>query len=101
MRVKVESTGGFTGREDVVALYDTAALPSGTAGRIRDAVAALDTAQARGDQGEVGADLPAYRITVSEDSGVREETRVYEVRGDPTADGSPALRTLLAGPDAT
>ncbi|TDC68821.1 hypothetical protein E1200_10365 [Actinomadura sp. GC306] len=99
MRVTVESTGGFTGRETVVARYDTAALPSGAAGRIRDAVRALDAAQARGGGGEVGADLPAYRITVSEDAGLRAETRVYEVRGDPATAGSPALRTLLTGPD--
>ncbi|XRQ05955.1 protealysin inhibitor emfourin [Actinomadura welshii] len=102
MRVKVESTGGFTGRTAVVARYDTAELPEGQAGRIRAAVDALAAAQARGGEGEVGADLPGYRVTVSEGAGgVREETHVYEVRGDPAAGVPPALGTLLAGPDAT
>ncbi|MGP4024776.1 hypothetical protein [Actinomadura sp. 3N407] len=114
MRVKIESTGGFTGRQAVVALYDTAALPAGSAVRIREAVNALAAAQARGDEGEVGADLPAYRITVYEGAGgsagggdpadaggAGEETRVYEVRGDPTTGVKSVLGTLLAGPDAT
>ncbi|MEU8800494.1 protealysin inhibitor emfourin [Spirillospora sp. NPDC048819] len=106
MRVKIESTGGFTGRQAVVALYDTAALPAGPAVRIREAVDALAAAQARGDEGEVGADLPAYRITVSEGGdasgagGAGEETRVYEVRGDPATGVASVLGTLLAGPDA-
>jgi hypothetical protein len=100
MRVKVESTGGFTGRETVVALYDTADLPAGDAGRIREAVHALAAAHARGERGEIGADLPAYRVTVSgEDTGG--EPRVYEVRGDPTAGRTSALGTLLEGPDTT
>lgn len=95
MRVKIESTGGFTGRETVVALYDTAALSAGRAGRVRAAVDALAAAQARGDEGEIGADLPAYRITVDETG---EEPHVYEVRGDPAAGVSSVLGALL---DAT
>ncbi|TDD80771.1 protealysin inhibitor emfourin [Actinomadura rubrisoli] len=111
MRVKVESTGGFTGREVVVALYDTAELPAGPAARIRDAVDDLAAAHARGDTGEVGADLPSYRITVDAGddavdagtAGGREGAaaagpRVYEVRGDPSADVESPLATLLTGP---
>ncbi|GAA1810873.1 protealysin inhibitor emfourin [Actinomadura chokoriensis] len=103
MRVKIESTGGFTGRNAVVALYDTSALPAGRAGRIREAVDALAAAQARGGPdeagggpGEIGADLPAYRITVDETG---EEPRVFEVRGDPTTGAASVLGALLRGPD--
>ncbi|MFI0485505.1 protealysin inhibitor emfourin [Actinomadura sp. 9N215] len=105
MRVKIESTGGFAGRTTVVAQYDTADLPAGRAGRVRAAVDALAAAQARGDEGEIGADLPAYRITVQEQDegagageGAAEGTRVYEVRGDPTAGVSSVLGILLQGP---
>ncbi|MFG2246706.1 hypothetical protein [Spirillospora sp. NPDC048823] len=107
MRVKIESTGGFTGRRAVVALYDTAALPAGPAVRIREAVDALAAAQARGDEGgEVGADLPAYRITVTEGGdafeggGSGEESRVFEVRGDPSKGVTSVLGTLLSGSGA-
>ncbi|TDD31533.1 hypothetical protein E1287_25970 [Actinomadura sp. KC06] len=96
MRVKIESTGGFAGRDTVVAQYDTADLPAGRAGRVQEAVGALAAAQARGGEGEIGADLPAYRITVRDE----EETRVYEVRGDPTVGDSSVLGTLLQGPSA-
>lgn len=98
MRVKIESTGGFTGRNAVVALYDTTSLPEGRAERIRDAVDALAVAQARGEPGEVGTDLPAYRITVDE---AGEAPRVYEVRGDPAGGVTSVLGALLQGPDAT
>lgn len=93
MRVKIESTGGFTGRNAVVALYDTDALSAGRAGRVRDAVDALAAAQ--GEGGEIGADLPAYRVTVDEAGA---EPRVFEVRGDP-AGASSVLGALLQGPD--
>ncbi|QKW39193.1 hypothetical protein HUT06_38480 [Actinomadura sp. NAK00032] len=96
MRVKIESTGGFTGRNAVVALYDTDALSAGRAGGIRDAVDALAAAQARGGEGEIGADLPAYLITVDE---AGEEPRVFEVRGDPAAGASSVLGALLQGPE--
>ncbi|CNG05518.1 Uncharacterised protein [Mycobacterium tuberculosis] len=80
-------------------LYDTSALPAGRAGRIREAVDALDAARARGGPdggpGEVGADLPAYRITVDETG---EEPRVFEVRGDPAAGVTSVLGALLQGP---
>ncbi len=95
MRVKIESTGGFTGRNAVVALYDTAALPAGR-GRIQEAVDALAAAQ--GEPEEIGADLPAYRITIDETG---EEPRVYEVRGDPAAGVTSVLGALLQGPDST
>ncbi|TYK43211.1 protealysin inhibitor emfourin [Actinomadura decatromicini] len=100
MRVKVESTGGFTGRDTVVAQYDTADLPAARAGRVRAAVDALAAARERGDEGEIGADLPAYRITVS-GADAAGEPRVYEVRGDPTAGAPSVLGDLLPepGPD--
>ncbi|GAA2289854.1 protealysin inhibitor emfourin [Actinomadura sp. NPDC048955] len=105
MRVTIESTGGFSGHSTVVARYDTAALPAGQAGRVREAVDALAAAHARGEPGEIGADLPAYRITVSgdgaEEYGAAGEPRVYEIRGDPTAGVASVLGTLLEGPDAT
>ncbi|MFB4297964.1 protealysin inhibitor emfourin [Actinomadura sp. NTSP31] len=96
MRVTIESTGGFTGREVVVARYDTSDLPAGRADTVRRAVRALDAAQARGGTGEIGADLPGYRVTVDDpDAGAA--PRVYEVRGDPS-EPSP-ITALLAGPD--
>ena len=96
MRVKIESTGGFTGRRAVVALYDTDDLPSGPALRVREAVDALAAAQARGGEGETGADLPAYQITVC--GGAGEQAGVYEVRGDPATGVDSALAVLLAAP---
>jgi hypothetical protein len=84
MRVTVESTGGFTGRAVVVARYDTSGLPAGRAERVRRAVDALAAAHARGDTGEIGADLPGYRVTVDDPDGGAEAPRVYEVRGDPS-----------------
>ena len=105
MRVTIESTGGFTGYSAVVAQYDTETLPAGQADRVRDAVGALAAEHARGGPGEIGADLPAYRITVTgdgaEEFGAGGEARVYEVRGDPTAGVASVLGTLLVGPDAT
>lgn len=108
MRVKIESTGGFAGREVMVALYDTADLPAEQAERVRAAVEELASAR---EPEEVGADLPAYRITIDADeSDSTDETggtdeagvsapRVFEVRGDPA--GPPltsSLATLLQGP---
>ncbi|MFC6884369.1 protealysin inhibitor emfourin [Actinomadura yumaensis] len=112
--MKIESTGGFAGREVMVALYDTADLPAEQAERVRAAVEELASAR---EPEEVGADLPAYRITIDADesggtdrtggtdeSGGTDEAgvsapRVFEVRGDPT--GPPltsSLATLLQGP---
>lgn len=83
MRVTVESTGGFTGRAVVVARYDVSGLPAGRAERVRRAVDALAAAHARGGAGEIGADLPGYRVTVDDPDGAA-APRVYEVRGDPS-----------------
>ncbi|TMQ89203.1 hypothetical protein ETD83_39045 [Actinomadura soli] len=97
MRVKVERTGGFAGLETLVALYDIADLPAGRAERVREALDALAAAQDRGDEGgDIGADLFVYRITVQDERGGG-ETRVYEVREDPTADDSSVLDVLLNG----
>ncbi|WP_067454387.1 protealysin inhibitor emfourin [Actinomadura macra] len=117
MRVTVESTGGFAGRDVVIAHYDTADLPPGQAERVQDAVEAL-AAGTRDDVAEIGADLPSYRVTVTDtepgaeagtepgteagtEGGVHSEAergaavarRVFEVRGDPTSDPLIALLT--------
>jgi hypothetical protein len=93
MRVKVESVGGFTGEATVVALYETTELPDTEAARVQDAVESLTAALARGPAGEIGADLPGHRVTVS-DSGDA-TPRVLEVRGQPPADLETPLKTLL------
>jgi hypothetical protein len=97
MRVTIESTGGFTGRAVVVARFDTSGLPAGRAERVRRAVEALAAAHARGDTGEVGADLPGYRVTVDDPDGGA-APRVYEVRGDPS-EPSP-ITVLLDAPES-
>ena len=96
MRVKVESTGGFAGQAVTVALYDTEDMPDEQAREVEDAVSALSDAGAGGDLGEVGADLPAYRVTVEGAASVA--PLVYEVQGDPSPAASSPLATLLAGP---
>jgi hypothetical protein len=58
-------------------------------------VDALAAAHARGGAGEIGADLPGYRVTVDDPDGAA-APRVYEVRGDPS-EPSP-LGVLLDGP---
>ncbi|XVQ12136.1 hypothetical protein ACQP1W_06025 [Spirillospora sp. CA-255316] len=93
MRVKVESIGGFTGEATVVALYDTAELPDQEAARVRGAVESLTEALARGPAGEIGADLPGHRITVSAPGDAA--PRVFEVRGQTPADLETPLKTLL------
>ncbi|GAA2634470.1 protealysin inhibitor emfourin [Actinomadura fulvescens] len=95
MRVKIESTGGFAGDQVMVALYDTGELPKEEADRLREAVAALAAADESGEPGEIGADLPAYRVTVGELDG---DQRVFEVVGThPDAVDGP-LTVLLRGP---
>ncbi|MFD0685509.1 protealysin inhibitor emfourin [Actinomadura fibrosa] len=96
MRVTIESSGGFAGRDVVVAQYDTADLPPGEAKRIREAVDELAAAEARGGTSEIGADIPSYRITVEDpDDPGAAGSRTYELRGDPSADAKAPLATLL------
>ncbi|WP_433329161.1 protealysin inhibitor emfourin [Spirillospora sp. CA-294931] len=78
MRVKIESIGGIAGRAVTVGSYDTGDLAPDEARRVREAVDAVASGRARDGADEIGADLPAYRVTVDGD-------RVYEVRGDPAA----------------
>ncbi|MGI5165174.1 protealysin inhibitor emfourin [Spirillospora sp. CA-253888] len=95
MRVKIESTGGFAGREMMVAKYDTDDLPKDQAERIEEAVRALADADASGEPGEIGADLPSYRVTVGDpDDG----PRVFEVCGEPGSNVDAPLSRLLQGP---
>ncbi|MEU6721364.1 protealysin inhibitor emfourin [Nonomuraea sp. NPDC046802] len=84
MRVKIERAGGFAGIEQTVAVYDTDDLPERQAAKVYDALAAIEFAAARGELGEVGADLMIYRITVGDGSG-----KVYKV---------PDEGSRLAGP---
>ena len=79
MRVRIDHTGGFAGVAELVAAYDTDDLPEDEATAVRDAVAAVATATARGETGEIGADLMSYKITVGEDS-----ERIYTISGEPT-----------------
>ncbi|MFG2002586.1 protealysin inhibitor emfourin [Spirillospora sp. NPDC048911] len=95
MRVKIESTGGFAGDQVMVAMYDTDDLPGHDADRIREAVDALAAAKESGEPGEIGADLPAYRVTIGDVDG---DQRVFEVEGaHPDALDEP-LTVLLRGP---
>ncbi|WP_030174603.1 protealysin inhibitor emfourin [Spirillospora albida] len=96
MRVKVESTGGLAGREVTVALYDTEDMPAEQAKQVEDAVSALGEASADGALGEIGADLPAYRVTVLDVPSAA--PTVYEVQGDPSERAGSPLTTLLSGP---
>lgn len=84
MHVKIESIGGFAGREVVVAEYDTDDLPPGEAAQTHAALAEL---AAHGVDGEIGADLPAYRVTA--------DHKVYELTGDPPPRLATPLNTLL------
>jgi hypothetical protein len=96
--VMVERIGGLSGEVTVVARYETADLPEPEAARIRAAVRELATARERGaagEIGEIGADLPGYRVSVGGEGGA---PRVFEVRGDPSADLGGPLDVLL-GPD--
>ncbi|MFB4313483.1 hypothetical protein [Actinomadura sp. 21ATH] len=95
--VTVERIGGLTGRATVVARYGTADLPEPEAARIRAAVESLAAARERGAAGEIGADLPGYRVSVGGQGDAA--PRVFEVRGDPSADLGGPLKTLLAPGD--
>ncbi|WP_067489334.1 protealysin inhibitor emfourin [Actinomadura hibisca] len=95
MRVKIESTGGFAGREMMVAKYDTDDLPKDQAERIEEAVRTLADADASGEPGEIGADLPSYRVTIGDPDG---DPKVFEVCGEPDADVNAPLTRLLQGP---
>ncbi|MEU5883738.1 protealysin inhibitor emfourin [Spirillospora sp. NPDC047279] len=95
MQVKIESTGGFAGDQVMVAMYDTADLSEPEAKKIRHAVESLSVAEEAARPGEIGADLPAYRITVDGPDG---EHRVFDVEGEhPPALDEP-LTILLRGP---
>ncbi|MQY07460.1 protealysin inhibitor emfourin [Actinomadura macrotermitis] len=97
MRVKIESTGGFAGGENMVAVYDTADLPGDQAGRIEQAVSALAGTDACAEAGETGGDGDAagYRITVEDDG---RDPRVFAVPADPGEDIDGPITTLLQGP---
>ncbi|GAA2450892.1 hypothetical protein GCM10010191_81170 [Actinomadura vinacea] len=98
MRVTVERVGGFAGGATVVADYDTAELPEKEAARVREAVESFSEARVRGPMGEIGADLPGYRISVSEPGGAAPD--VFDIRGDPSAEGAALqdpLDVLLRG----
>jgi hypothetical protein len=84
MRVKVERTGGFAGREEIVAAYDTGDLSAEEAAAVHDALATVRATLDRGEPGEAGADLFSYRITAG-------DGRVYTVSGEP-----PELADALA-----
>ena len=90
MRVRIERTGGFAGVTEPVAEYDTDDLPQDEASAVRDAVAALAAATARGETGEIGADLMTYKITVGEDS-----ERIYAISGEPPQGLAGPLTVLL------
>ncbi|MFC4910662.1 protealysin inhibitor emfourin [Actinomadura gamaensis] len=93
MHITIESVGGFAGTSVPVADYDTADLPKDRADRIREAVARLAAAEDAGrDLGEIGADLPGYRVTTRE-PGAPE--RAFEIRGEPHETLVSPLDTLL------
>ena len=92
MRVTVERMGGLSGETAMVAQYETAHLPEPDAARVVAAVDSLAAAHARGEAEEIGADLPAYRITVDWPGDAA--PRVFEFRGDPSTG---PLEALLHG----
>jgi len=96
MRVKIESTGGFAGQDVMVAQYETDELTAAQADRIHRAVDELAESRKRGEPDEIGADLPAYRITVGGPDDP--DARVFEVKGDPSEALNAPLNTLLQGP---
>jgi hypothetical protein len=77
MRVTIDSVGGLAGMARTVADYDTADLPPAEAAAVVEALTAIEAATARGESGEIGADLPGYRIVVDEP-----DARVYELMGE-------------------
>ncbi|MCP2335518.1 hypothetical protein [Actinomadura rupiterrae] len=93
MRIRIESVGGFAGTSVPVADYDTGELPADRAGRVRAAVARLAAVEdAGGELGEIGADLPGYRIVTGE-PGAGE--RAFEIRGEPHESIADPLVVLL------
>lgn len=87
MRITIESTGGLSGGEQVLAAYDSDDLPASEAGPVHRAAVAIATVAAGGRAGEVGADLPTYRITIDD--------QTYELSGDLPPELSGPLEVLL------
>ncbi|WP_157420558.1 protealysin inhibitor emfourin [Actinomadura kijaniata] len=95
MRVKIESTGGFSGTEMMVAKYDTDELPKEQADRVREAVERLSEDDGATSPGEIGADLPSYRITIGDPD---DDPKVFEICGERSEERDALLATLLQGP---
>jgi hypothetical protein len=77
MRVTIDSVGGLAGGVRTVADYDTADLSPAEAAAVVEAVTAIESATARGEAGEIGADLPGYRVVVDGPDG-----RAYDLVGE-------------------
>jgi hypothetical protein len=90
MRITIESTGGRSGDERVLAAYDSDDLPAGEVGPVRRAAVAIATVATGGRAGAADADLPTYRITIGD--------QTYELSGDLPAELSGPLDVLLRRP---
>jgi hypothetical protein len=90
MRITIESIGGLSGAERVIATYDTDDLPANESGPVHRAAVAIAAVAAGGRAGEVGADLPGYRVTIGDQR--------YELWGDLPPELSGPLDVLLRRP---
>jgi hypothetical protein len=93
--IRIESSGGRSGGEQVLAAYDTDELPADEAGPVHRAVVAI-AAVAPGGRAEGGAaaeedaDLPVYRIMIGD--------HAYELSGELPLELSGPLAVLLRRP---
>jgi hypothetical protein len=87
VRVRIEQVGGLAGIVQSLGTIDTASLPPDRARAVEGAVAGLDSEPA-----EIGADIPSYRVTVTDDGRERTYTCTEPEPGVRTS----ALDALLA-----
>lgn len=87
MRITIESVGGDSGEEQILAAYDSDDLPAADAGPVHRAAVAIATVVTDGRAGKAGAGRPTYRITIGD--------RTYELAGDLPAELSGPLEVLL------
>ncbi len=89
MRVRIEQAGGLAGIVQDLGTIDTAPLPTDRARAVEQAVAGLSR-----EPQEIGADIPSYRITVTEDA--HERTYTYTCTVPQPGVRTSSLDVLLA-----